>query len=139
MNVKIKLTQDKYLPVQAHIGDAGYDVRAAEDVTLMPNVSTKIKLGFAMEIPLGVVAELRGRSGLALEGIHCHLGTIDSGYRGEVSAILTNLTTEIKFIKTYDRIAQLVFTNYTNPNFILSDNLSDTARDTGGFGSSGIK
>ena len=139
MNVKIKSIHEKYLPTQAHMGDAGYDVRAAEEVTLMPNVPTKIKLGFAMEIPLGVVAELRGRAGLALEGVHCHLGTIDSGYRGEVSAILTNLTTEVKFIKIHDRIAQLVFTNYTNPDFILSENLSDTVRGTGGFGSSGIK
>ena len=139
MNVKIKPIHEKYLPTQAHLGDAGYDVRAVEEATLMPNVPTKIRLGFAMEIPLGVVAELRGRSGLALEGIHCHLGTIDSGYRGEVSAILTNLTTEVKFIKTCDRVAQLVFTNYTNPDFILSENLSDTVRGTGGFGSSGIK
>ncbi len=90
MTLKFKrLHPDAVLPTYAHPGDAGMDLSAVEDVVLLPGVPTKVRLGFAVEVPPGYELQIRPRSGLALKhGVSCHLGTCDSSFRGEVCAIL---------------------------------------------------
>ena len=129
------------LPAYATPGAAGMDVVAAEDVTLAPGARAAIATGFAMAIPAGYEVQVRPRSGLALKhGITClnTPGTIDSDYRGEVKVILANLGAEPFVVARGDRIAQLVPASVTTARLDEVDRLGDTARGTGGFGSTGL-
>ena len=128
------------LPSYATAGAAGMDVVAAEDVTLAPGDRHGVATGFALAIPEGYEVQVRPRSGLALKhGITClnTPGTIDSDYRGEVRIILVNLGTEPFVVKRGERIAQLVPAAVQRAQLALVDSLDDTARGTGGFGSTG--
>ena len=129
------------LPSYATAGAAGMDVVAAEALTLSPAARHAVATGFAVAIPEGYEVQVRPRSGLALKhGITClnTPGTIDSDYRGEVKVILANLGNEPFDIKRGDRIAQLVPAPVQRANLIEVENLDDTARGGGGFGSTGI-
>jgi len=120
---------------------AGMDVRAAEERTLQPGETALIPTGFAMAIPPGYEAQLRPRSGLALKNGITLLnspGTIDADYRGPVQVILTNLGHEPFFINPGDRIAQMVIAKVEQPEIIEVQELDDTTRGEGGFGSSGV-
>ncbi|MHA3841505.1 dUTP diphosphatase [Sphingomonas aestuarii] len=128
------------LPAYATDGAAGMDVVAAEDVTLTPGVRHAVATGFSMAIPAGYEVQVRPRSGLALKhGITClnTPGTIDSDYRGEVKVILANLGSEPFEVKRGDRIAQLVPAPVQHATLDLVDDLDDTVRGAGGFGSTG--
>jgi len=121
---------------------AGMDVRAAEERTLQPGETALVPTGFAMAIPPGYEAQLRPRSGLALKSGITLLnspGTIDADYRGPVQVILTNLGHEPFYINPGDRIAQMVIAKVEQPEIIEVQELDDTARGEGGFGSSGVK
>jgi dUTP pyrophosphatase len=101
-----------------------------------------IPTGIFMEIPEGYECQVRPRSGLALKkGITVlnSPGTIDADYRGEVGVILINLSSENVVIEPSERIAQLVFAKVEQANWIVSENLSETVRGAGGFGSTGLK
>ena len=127
-------------PAYATDGAAGMDVVAAEDVTLAPGGRHAVATGFAMAIPPGYEVQVRPRSGLALKhGVTClnTPGTIDSDYRGEVKVILANLGSEPFEVKRGERIAQLVPAAVQRAAFAEVDELDDTARGTGGFGSTG--
>ena len=129
------------LPAYASDGAAGMDVVAAETLTLRPGTRHAVATGFAMAIPPGYEVQVRPRSGLALKhGITClnTPGTIDSDYRGEVKVILANLGDEPFEIQRGDRIAQLVPAAVQRAAFAEVDALDETARGTGGFGSTGI-
>lgn len=128
------------LPAYATEGAAGMDVVAAETLTLAPGARCAVATGFAMAIPQGYEVQVRPRSGLALKhGITClnTPGTIDSDYRGEVKVILINLGQEPFEINRGDRIAQLVPAPVQRAAFTLLDILPETARNVGGFGSTG--
>ena len=128
------------LPAYATPGAAGMDVVAAEDVTLAPGARAAVATGFAMAIPAGYEVQVRPRSGLALKhGVTClnTPGTIDSDYRGEVKVILANLGADPFVVARGDRIAQLVPASVTTARLDEVDQLDDTARGTGGFGSTG--
>lgn len=136
--MNIKLThKNAILPTRAHKTDAGLDCYASEFYVIEAGETQKIPLGFAIEIPIGFEMQIRGRSSLSSKGVLCHIGTVDSGYRGEISAILTNLTRYPITIKAGDRVAQAVIARYTSIHLNIVQELSDSDRGTGGFGSTG--
>jgi len=128
------------LPSYATAGAAGLDVVAAESLTLAPGERRAVATGFALAIPPGFEVQVRPRSGLALKhGITClnTPGTIDSDYRGEVKVILANLSGEPFEVVRGERIAQLVPAPVQRARFVEVALLDDTARGSGGFGSTG--
>lgn len=129
------------LPAYATSGAAGMDVVAAEALTLAPGARHAVSTGFAIAIPDGFEVQVRPRSGLALKhGITClnTPGTIDSDYRGEVKIILANLGDAPFDIARGDRIAQLVPAAVQRATLDEVDSLDQTARGSGGFGSTGV-
>jgi dUTP pyrophosphatase len=128
------------LPAYATDGAAGMDVLAAEDVTLPPGARHAVATGLAVAIPPGFEIQVRPRSGLALKhGITVPNtpGTIDSDYRGELKVILINHGAVRFEVRRGDRIAQLVLAPVTRASWLPVDELDDTARGQGGFGSTG--
>jgi dUTP pyrophosphatase len=128
------------LPAYATPGAAGMDVLAAEEVTLAPGARHAVATGFAVAIPEGYEIQVRPRSGLALKhgiSVPNAPGTIDSDYRGELKVILINHGSEAFVVQRGDRIAQLVLAPVTQAAWDEADELDDTARGAGGFGSTG--
>jgi dUTP pyrophosphatase len=128
------------LPSYATSGAAGMDVLAAEDLSLPPGGRHAVATGFALAIPAGYEVQVRPRSGLALKhGISLANtpGTIDADYRGELKVILINLGAEPFEIRRGDRIAQLVLAPVTLASWHEVEELDETARGAGGFGSTG--
>ncbi len=128
------------LPAYASADAAGLDIAAAEELTLQPGERHAVATGFAIEIPGGHEVQVRPRSGLAIRhGITClnTPGTIDSDYRGEVKVILVNLGREPFEVRRGERIAQLVPAPVLRADFVEADELEQTARGAGGFGSTG--
>ena len=124
-------------------GSAGIDLSSAiqEDVIIKPGERKLITTNLILAIPPGYEGQVRPRSGLALKfGITVlnSPGTIDSDYRGEVKALLINLGNENFTVKFGDRIAQLIISKYEKVEPVLVEELSDTSRGTGGYGSTGI-
>ena len=129
------------LPVYATQGAAGMDVVSAESVTLRPGSRHAVATGFAMAIPHGYEIQVRPRSGLALKhgiSVPNTPGTVDSDYRGEVKIILINHGTESFTIQRGDRIAQLVLAPVTRAGWDEVEDLDETERGSGGFGSTGV-
>jgi dUTP pyrophosphatase len=129
------------LPTYATEHAAGMDVVAAEELTLAPGARHAVATGFAIAIPAGYEVQVRPRSGLALKhGITClnTPGTIDADYRGEVKVILANLGVEPFEIRRGDRIAQLVPAAVQQARFAEVEELDETVRGAGGFGSTGV-
>ena len=128
------------LPAYATPGAAGMDVLAAEDVTLAPGARHAVATGLAMAIPPGFEIQVRPRSGLALKHgvtVPNTPGTIDSDYRGELKVIMINHGAEPFAIRRGDRIAQLVLAPVTRASWLKVDELDETQRGEGGFGSTG--
>ena len=144
MEIKITILKHgpKDIPQYATEGSAGMDIQAAIDtpIILKPRERVLIPAGFKVEIPINYEIQVRPRSGLAIKhGISVlnSPGTIDSDYRGEIGVILINHG-EINFkINPFDRIAQIVVTQIIKAKIIKNNNLSDTQRGSGGFGSTG--
>jgi dUTP pyrophosphatase len=129
------------LPDYASTGAAGMDICAAESLNLRVGKRHAVATGFAFAIPDGYEVQVRPRSGLALKhGITClnTPGTIDSDYRGEVKVILANLGEDDFQITKGDRIAQIVVAPVTRATMVEVDEIDDTARGAGGFGSTGV-
>ncbi len=130
------------LPAYATAGAAGCDLRAAvtEPLTLLPGTRALVPTGLALAIPEGFEGQVRMRSGLAFSSGLALLnapGTIDSDYRGEVKVILANLGAEPVTLSRGERIAQLVFAPVTRAKLTRAEALAPTARESGGFGSTG--
>jgi dUTP pyrophosphatase len=130
------------LPAYATEGSAGMDLRASivETITLQPLQRQLVPTGLFIELPIGYEAQVRPRSGMAInQGITClnSPGTIDSDYRGEIKIILINLSNEIQQIKNGDRIAQMVIGKVEQVQLQLVQSLNETARGEGGFGHTG--
>jgi len=146
-NVKIiKLAHGEDLPLPAYATEhaAGADLMAAidADITLAPFARILIPAGIALALPAGFEAQIRPRSGLALKNGITLLntpGTIDADYRGEIKILLINLDQEDFVITRGMRIAQLVIAPVAQVNWQEVQNLDDTARSAGGFGSTGVK
>ena len=145
MEIKIKkLNENAIVPTRGSEQAAGYDLYACipERVLINPHKTVKIGTGLSMEIPEGYFGAIFARSGLAAKrGIrpsNC-VGVCDSDYRGEYIVALHNDTDGIKMIEPNERIAQLVVIPYLSVDFKEIDELSDTERGKGGFGSTGTK
>ncbi|PFS55806.1 dUTP diphosphatase [Bacillus thuringiensis] len=168
LRVKIKRLKDVELPKYAKPGDAGFDLVAAEDIIIEPGETKLIPTGLAFEIPPGYEMQIRPRSGMSRKTkFRVVLGTIDSGYRGEVGVIADNIsmveyasmprfnagilagdndfsiTKPVKYevieIKKGDRIAQGVIAPVETAHFEEVDELSESDRGTDGYGSTGVK
>lgn len=140
--LRLPAAADLPLPEQGSAGSAGLDLRAAIDgeVTLAPLERRLVPTGLVLEIPAGWEGQIRSRSGLALRHGITVLnapGTIDSDYRGEVGVILINLGREPVTLRRGERIAQLVLARCARVLWVEADELADTPRGTGGYGSSG--
>lgn len=143
--VKVKkLNPEAKLPTYGTEFAAGADLYALEGeaVTIPPHTTVMMHTGLAMEIPTGYAGLIFARSGLASKrGLAPanKVGVVDSDYRGEFMVALHNHTDEEKTVEGGERIAQLVIVPYLTASFIESDELSDTVRQGGGFGSTGTK
>ena len=144
MKLPIKrLDPDLPLPKYAQVGDAGCDLIAAEEIVLPPGGGRAlVPTGIAIALPEGYAGFVQPRSGLANKhGVTClnSPGLIDSGYRGELKVLLINTDPLNSFeVKRGERIAQLVIQKVEQANFIEMDDLSQTERGDGGFGSTGV-
>lgn len=139
MILKIKkLHPDAKLPVFAHPGDAGMDIYAIEDTEVLPGQVVKIRSGLAMEIPYGFVGLCWTRSGLAnTHKIKVSSGVIDSGYRGEVLLGIINFGTEAYTFKKGEKVLQMLIQKVEQPEIVEAEELTETSRGEGGFGSTG--
>ena len=142
MTVKFrKIDPAAILPSYAHPGDAGMDVRSVEDLVVEPGGRKLVRTGLVMMLPPGYEAQVRPRSGLALKNGVTVLntpGTIDEGYRGEVGVILVNLGAEPFRVEKGAKIAQIVIAPCTRAEIVETAEIDETARGTGGFGSTGV-
>lgn len=142
MQVKV-INRSKFpLPQYETIGSAGMDVRAniEEPITLKPLERVLVKTGLFVEIPLGYEIQVRPRSGLAFkQGITVlnSPGTIDADYRGEIGVLLVNLSSETFVVEDGDRVAQLVLAAHEQAQWQSVDQLEQSDRGQGGFGSTG--
>lgn len=135
-----KLTPTAMLPTYAHPGDAGADLVAIDQHTLAPRSRLAVPTGLAAEIPQGYEMQVRPKSSLALNHGITVLntpGTIDAGYRGEIKVILINLGEAPFEISPGQRIAQIVIAPVSQANFVVTEQLSQSQRGEGGFGSTG--
>ena len=143
--VKIKCIKEDgaTIPLYKTAGAAGADLCAkiSQPLTIKAGKFAMVPTGLYFEIPEGYEVQVRPRSGLAAKNGVTVLntpGTIDSDYRGEIKVILVNLSDTDFVINNGDRIAQMIVAPVTQAEFIVSDKLSETARGTGGFGSTGV-
>ena len=142
LEIKIVNQSDNALPAYETSGSAGMDLRAhlSGEVTLQPLERRLIPTGLYIELPQGYEAQLRPRSGLALKRgltLANTPGTIDSDYRGEIGIILINLSQEPQTVAPGDRIAQMVIAQYSQVSWKAVNNLQESTRGAGGFGSTG--
>ena len=143
--IKIKkLSENAKIPTYGSEFSAGADIYALteKDIEIVPNETVMIHSGVAFEIPDGYVGLVHARSSMAYKNGLApanKVGVIDSDYRGELMVPLYNQSDKTQIISNGDRIAQIVFTPYLKADFFEDDNLSDTERGVGGFGSTGRK
>jgi dUTP pyrophosphatase len=137
----VRLDPGLPLPTYAHPGDAGADLRTAVDVALAPGERCLVPTGIALAVPEGYVALVHPRSGLAARhglSILNPPGTVDAGYRGEIKVLLVNHDPREPIeLRRGDRVAQLVFQQVERAAFVEVEALTDSARGSGGYGSTG--
>lgn len=142
MKTKIKrIHEDAIVPYKAHESDAGFDVCSVEDQIIRVGETGLVPTGIQLELPPQTEAQIRPRSGLALKHSLTVLnspGTIDAGYRGELKIIMINHGKEDFTVTKGMRIAQMVIAPVLEVTLEEVENLSESSRDTGGFGSSGV-
>lgn len=144
LEIKI-VSKSGRMPSYETEGSAGADLRAwlpDGPVTLKPGERRLIPTGLFVELPPGIEAQIRARSGLSIKhGITMinGVGTVDSDYRGEWNVPLVNLGSEPYTIQDGDRIAQMVLARYEQTLFRLTEEINDTQRGAGGFGHTGVK
>lgn len=140
MQVKVKkLHPDAVIPVYAKPGDSGFDLTTVEETIIDPFEHLVIRTGLAFEIPEGYELQIRPRSGVTTKTwLRVQLGTVDSGYRGEVGVIVDNIGGHNHVLPPGYRIAQGVICPVRRVELIETDVLSPTERDTGGFGHTGV-
>ncbi len=144
MIIKIINKSSHDLPNYETIASAGMDLRAniSEPVSMQPLQRAIIKTGLFIELPIGYEAQVRPRSGLAAKNGVTVLnspGTIDADYRGEIGVILVNLSSETFVVQNGERIAQMIISKHERAEWNLVEELTETSRGAGGFGSTGVK
>ena len=144
MNIKIINKSQHDLPNYETIASAGMDLRAniSAAIALKPLERAIVKTGLFIELPIGYEAQVRPRSGLAAKKGVTVLnspGTVDADYRGEIGVILVNLSNEIFVVENGERIAQLIIAKHERATWIEVQELTETSRGEGGFGSTGVK
>ena len=141
MELKIeRIDKEIELPTYAHDYDAAFDLRASKSNSLLPNEKKIIPTGIKVAIPSGHVGLIWDRSGMAAKhSIHVLAGVIDSGYRGEIKIVMVNLGKEEFLIEKGHRIAQMLIQPVLNIKIAEVDELDNTSRGDGGFGSTGHK
>jgi len=144
MKINIINKSQHALPSYETIASAGMDLRAnlTESILLQPLERTIVKTGLFIELPIGYEAQVRPRSGLAAKhGISVlnSPGTVDADYRGEIGVILVNLSNQAFEIQNGERIAQLIIAKHERAEWIEVEELTETSRGAGGFGSTGVK
>lgn len=153
MWIKVKqLKKDAIIPCYAKEGDAGFDLFTAEDTIIPAKTTVAIKTGLAMEIANGYEMQIRPRSGNSLNGVECYvphlgimakeyvrviLGTVDSGYRGEIGIITDNPNPYVVMVPKGTKLAQGVVNQVETAIFKVVDELSSSSRGENGFGSTG--
>lgn len=135
--MKIKIIDNGMFkaPYRAHANDCGADVYSPVTVTIAPNETAKINLGFAIDVPDGYGGFIYPRSGLSAKGIVCELPPIDPHYSGNIHAMVTNCSNKHYTINAGDRVGQLVITPVVIAEFITGD---IAERGDGAFGSTGV-
>ncbi|MCX6242165.1 MAG: dUTP diphosphatase [Bacteroidetes bacterium] len=144
MKIRIVNNSNHPLPAYETMASAGMDLRAfiPSDIILKPLERALIPTGLFIELPIGFEAQVRPRSGLAIKKGVTVLntpGTIDADYRGEIKVILINLSNEDFIVKNGDRIAQMIIAAHEQAEWIQVEELKETNRGAGGFGSTGHK
>ena len=141
VQVKIhRMDKEVDLPFYAKQGDAAFDLRSSEEKTLNAGEKHIIKTGLRVAIPEGYVGLIWDRSGMAAKhSIHCLAGVIDSGYRGEIGVVMKNLGDSKFNIEKNMRIAQMLIQPVASANLIEVDDLDESERGAGRFGSTGLK
>lgn len=143
IHIKFKNTSDNPDPEYSHEGDSGFDLRSNEDLVLPKFGRALISTGLYFELPESYELQVRSRSGLAVKhGIGVLTGTVDNAYRGEVKVLLFNIGDEPFEIHKGDRIAQAIVASRLSTEFgllVKVDEISETKRGSGGFGSTGKK
>ena len=142
MELKIKkISTEAQIPKYAHETDAGMDLYSIEEKIIKPNETAIIKTGISIELPLNTEAQIRPRSGLAAKNSVTVLntpGTIDSGFRGEICVILINHGKEDFNVEKGMRVAQMVIAPVLKVEVIEVDEISNSDRNSNGFGSTGL-
>lgn len=139
--LRIKKVHDNaVLPKRANTSDAGYDLSSVDSLVIPPQSTALVSTGIAMAVPPGTYGRVAPRSGLAAKhSIGVGAGVVDSGFRGEVKVVLFNHDKERSFaVHAGDRIAQLILECIQTPEVEVCDDLDETARGSGGFGSTGV-
>lgn len=140
MHIKIKkLYPETKLPNYAHEGDVGLDLYAMKDFTVQPMEHVRIYHGFALEFPNGYAAIVKDKGSISKAGLHQMGGVFDAGFRGEYNTHLVNLSDQEYVIEKGDKVAQLVIVPVEIVELEQVDELSDSSRGEGRFGSTGRK
>lgn len=133
------LVPEAIAPARGSDGAAGYDLSSVVDIVVPALGRVAVATGLAMRVPDGTYGRVAPRSGLAYKyGIDVLAGVIDKDFRGEVKVILFNTSERDYIVKKGDRVAQLVLEKISTPEVAIVDDLEDTLRGVGGFGSTGI-
>lgn len=137
--LKVQLVKEVAgVPVYGHKDDAGFDICSIEEKILKPNERYLFKVGIATEIPKGWYVQIQARSGLAVKhGLQTMAGVVDAGYRGEWGILIVNLGNAPYTVNSGDKIAQGILLPIQQAQIIEVDELSDSERGQGGFGSTG--
>lgn len=132
-----KLSVDAIVPSRATEYSAGYDLFTPDTVTIPPVSRTVVKTDISIVIPAGHYGRVAPRSSLACKGIDVAAGVIDEDYRGNVGVVLVNTSNKSVIFNKGDRIAQLILEKISTPEVVLVDELDETVRGQGGWGSTG--
>jgi len=139
MKLKVKrIHKDAKLPAYGHQGDAGMDLFSVEELVLERGQAVPVPTGIQVAIPESFVGLVWDKSGISLKGVHRLAGVIDSGYRGEIKVVMINLGKEPFIVNKGMKIAQMLIQPVLSVEIEETEDLDDTSRGDGGFGSTGL-
>ncbi len=138
MELKVRrINKDARLPRYGHTGDAGLDLFSVVDAVLKPGEAFAVPTGIQTAIPSGFVGLIWDKSGISLSGVHRLAGVVDAGYRGEIKVVMINLSGSDFVVSKGMKIAQMLIQPVVGVTVNETDDLDDTERGEGGFGSTG--
>jgi len=139
MELKVKrIHPEAKIPVYGHPGDAGLDLFSVVDRDLAPGEAFAVPTGIQIAVPPGHVGLVWDKSGISLKGVHRLAGVVDAGYRGEVQVVMINLGPALFAVRKGMKIAQLLVQPVATVSVVECEELDDTSRGEGGFGSTGL-